>query len=127
VIRDPTNPMSPRIQQHVERLVRSRVEILDESNRKRAYQQPPASDYNDAKRQKMDNAVAQIQIPLLPPGSHSLAALFTVTNNAGLAGFDALQIPLELAAKINVKALATTSPRVLGQVIIVSMLVSLIR
>ncbi|KAK3341242.1 hypothetical protein B0T25DRAFT_335481 [Lasiosphaeria hispida] len=113
--RDPSNPMAPRIQQHVDRLIRSRAEIFDEANRKRAYAQPPTAEYSEAKRQKVDNAAPQLPALSQPPGPQSLAAAFTLTGNAGLQSFDATQVPAALAAKISVMTLATLSQPVLDQ------------
>jgi len=114
LLRDPANPIAPRIQQHIERLVRSRAEIFDEANRKRPFVQPLAADYNDAKRPRMDGApTAQVQH--MVPGPQSLAAVYTLTNNPGLQAFDATQVPAALAAKINVRTLAMMNPQILEQ------------
>ncbi|KAK1755192.1 mRNA cleavage and polyadenylation specificity factor complex subunit pta1 [Echria macrotheca] len=115
--RDPNNPMAGRIQQHIERLSRSRNEIFDDANRKRALVQPPGADYGEAKRQRTDNSAPQFHARPWVPGPQSLAAVFTLTNTPGLDGFDATQVPNELAAKITVKALATTSPQLLSQAV----------
>ncbi|KAK5657130.1 hypothetical protein OQA88_3658 [Cercophora sp. LCS_1] len=115
--RDHNNPITPRIQQHVERLMRSRTEILDEGNKKRGFVQHPASEYNDAKRQRVDAKPAQLQVQPLAPGPQSLAALFTITNNPGLQGFNATLVPVDIAAKINVKILASINPQIFGQAV----------
>ena len=115
--RDPANPMAQRIQQHVERLMRSRADIFDEANRKRGFAQPGTAEYADAKRQKVEPGPAQLQIQPLAPGPQSLAALFTITNNAGLQGFDATQVPVALTARINVKTLAMINPQLLEQAV----------
>ncbi|KAK0632055.1 hypothetical protein B0T14DRAFT_416846 [Immersiella caudata] len=112
--RDQNGPLAPRIQQHIERLFTQRKEIFDEANRKRAFVQPPAADYNDAKRPRTDSGIAPpVQRPA--PGPQSLAAVYTLTNNPGLQAFDATQVPAALAAKINVRTLAMTNPQVLEQ------------
>jgi len=97
-IRDATNPMTPRIQMHLEKL---------DANRKRALAQPPAAEYSGAKRQRVDESVPQVQVRPLAPGPQSLAAIFTLTNNPGLQAFDASQVSAPLAARININALAT--------------------
>ncbi|KAK3300101.1 uncharacterized protein B0H64DRAFT_7181 [Chaetomium fimeti] len=111
--RDPNNPLSGRIQQYVERLMRSRAEIFDEAGRKRALADQTATGYGDAKRQKVEAGVPQFSVPPLGPGPHTLAGVFTLTNNAGLQAFDATQLPANLAAKIGVRTLAALDQNVL--------------
>ncbi|KAK3309660.1 uncharacterized protein B0T15DRAFT_11088 [Chaetomium strumarium] len=111
--RDPGNPMAGRIQQYIERLIRSRAEIFDEAGRKRALADHAAASLGDAKRQKTEGGLAQVVIPPLGPGPHTLAAVFTLTNNLGLAAFDATQLPVNLAAKISVRALVALDKKVL--------------
>ncbi|KAK4136682.1 hypothetical protein BT67DRAFT_187943 [Trichocladium antarcticum] len=112
--RDPNIPMSGRIQQYLERLMRSRAEIFEEAGRKRALPaDQAASNYSEAKRQRVDSGVSQFAVPPLGAGPHSLAALFTLTNNAGLQAFDATQVPADIAAKIGVRTLATVNQQVL--------------
>ncbi|TPX16566.1 uncharacterized protein E0L32_003860 [Thyridium curvatum] len=108
--RDPNHPLAPRIQQCIERLVRSKTEIFDDTSRKRALAETAA--YGDAKRQKVEaEAPAQFQVPPLGPGEHSLAAIFTLTSNPALRAFNASLVPAELAAKVSVSTLAGTDPR----------------
>ncbi|KAL2129095.1 hypothetical protein VTI74DRAFT_8258 [Chaetomium olivicolor] len=111
--RDPHNPMSGRIQQYLERLMRTRAEMLDEAGRKRALPDQVAAIQGEAKRQRGEGAVAQFTIPPLGPGPHSLASVFTLTNNLGLQGFDATQLPANLAAKISVRTLAVVDQQVI--------------
>lgn len=116
--RDPSNALAPRIQQHVERLVRSRAEIFDDSNRKRALAPPPANEYDNAKRQKVNGEPQQAApVPVWTPAPQSLAAVFSLTNIMGLQGFDATQVPAALTAKINTKCLASMSPQVLDHAV----------
>jgi symplekin len=112
--------MSGRIQQYLERLMRSRTEIFDEAGRKRALADHTAAAYGDAKRQKLEGGVAQVSIPPLGPGPHTLAAVFALTSNLGLQGFDATQLPANLAARISVSALATLDEQVLNFAVAVS-------
>ncbi|KAK1830337.1 mRNA cleavage and polyadenylation specificity factor complex subunit pta1 [Podospora conica] len=118
VKRDPTNALAPRINQHIDRLMRSRAEIFDDSNRKRAYAPPPANEYDNAKRQKVNGEQPQTA-PAKPwtPGPQSLAAVFSLTNIMGLQGFDATQVPAALTAKINTKCLASMNPQVFDQAV----------
>ncbi|KAK4160965.1 putative Pre-tRNA-processing protein [Cladorrhinum sp. PSN259] len=104
-----------RIQQYIQRLDRSRIEIFDEAGRKRALADQGAAQYGDAKRQRTETpAVAPpVSIPPLGPGPHTYASLYTITNNPGLQSFDATQVPSQLATRIVVKALASIDQRVL--------------
>lgn len=61
----------------------------------------------------MESGIPQVSIPPLGPGPHTLAAVFTLTNNLGLQGFDAAQLPANLAAKISVRTLAALDQHVL--------------
>ncbi|OLN97126.1 mRNA cleavage and polyadenylation specificity factor complex subunit pta1 [Colletotrichum chlorophyti] len=115
--RDPHNPLAPRIQQHVERMMRMRNEIFDESGRKRAYE-AQYRDGVDPKRQRMAPQVAstpQIQVTPLPPGPHSLGDVFTLTGSEGLKAFDVATLPPALAAKISITTLLRTDPQLLAK------------
>nr|CDP22686.1 Putative Pre-tRNA-processing protein [Podospora anserina S mat+] len=121
--RDPNNQHSGRVQQYVERLMRSRAEIFDEAGRKRQLADQAAAQYGDLKRQKMQDASAAAPepaapaqpavIPPLAPGPQTLAAVFTLTNNPGLQAFDATSIPANLVAKIVARTLNTLDQSVL--------------
>lgn len=120
---DPQGPMALRIQQYVERLIRSRTEIFDEAHRKRG----PAElvDGPDpAKRQKVGAAVAapitNLVIPPFSPGPHTIAELFTITQDKGLI-FDVAQIPEELVASIGVALMSQLDEGLLNQAIKVSL------
>ncbi|KAK3336883.1 hypothetical protein B0T19DRAFT_53771 [Cercophora scortea] len=115
--RDPNNPMSGRIQQHVERLMRSRAEIFDEANRKRALGEQGAAGYNDAKRQRVEVGPPQPQVQPLAPGPQSLAAVFTLTKDQGLQGFDVTQVPAAFASRVNVRTLIGIDQQILDQAI----------
>jgi symplekin len=112
--------MAGRIQQYIEKLMRSRAEIFDEAGRKRALADQAAAPFGDAKRQKVEGGAAQFSIPSLGPGPHTLAAVFTLTNNLGLQGFDASHLPANLAAKISVRTLEALDQHVLDFAIGVS-------
>lgn len=111
--RDPHNPMVPRIQQHVERVMRLVAETLDETSRKRALEAQQHEVY-DAKRQRTAE-VPQVQIPPLGPGPHSLADIFSLTGAAGLKTFDISQLPAPLVAKMAVTTLARIDPLLLSK------------
>ena len=110
--RDPHNPMVPRIQQHVERMMRMVAETLDETSRKRALEAQQHDGY-DAKRLRTE--VPQVQIPPLGPGPHSLADVFSLTAAAGLKTFDLSQLPAPLIAKMAVSTLARIDPQLLSK------------
>ncbi|KAK1671189.1 mRNA cleavage and polyadenylation specificity factor complex subunit [Colletotrichum godetiae] len=114
--RDPQNPMAQRIQQHVERMMRMRHEIFDESGRKRALEAQQQHEVIEAKRQRMAPQIAttpQIQITPLPPGPHSLGDVFTLTGSEGLKAFDVGTLPTALAAKISITTLLRTDAQLL--------------
>ncbi|KAL1897887.1 hypothetical protein Sste5346_003739 [Sporothrix stenoceras] len=128
--RDPNNAFNPRIQQYVERLMRSRAELLDDAGRKRALADQQAAAYGggggDAKRQRMASGAAAAaaavpqplqEIPPLGPGPKSLADIFALTNNPQLRAFNTSNVPLELAAKISVSTLARVDPQLLSRAI----------
>ncbi|KAK5990539.1 mRNA cleavage and polyadenylation specificity factor complex subunit pta1-like protein [Cladobotryum mycophilum] len=110
--RDPHNPIVPRIQQHVETTMRMVAELFD--NRKRPLEQPPPETH-EARRQRVD--AAQIQIPPLGPGPHSLADVFTLIGNDGLRTFDISQVPTGLVARIAVNTLSRLDPHVLARAV----------
>ncbi|CAM1506703.1 Fc.00g063440.m01.CDS01 [Cosmosporella sp. VM-42] len=112
--RDPHNPIVPRIQQHVERIMRTMAEIFDDSGRKRPLEAQQHDGY-DAKRQRL--SPAQVQIPPLGPGTHSLADVFTLIGNDALRTFDISQVPAGLVAKISVTTLQRIDPQVLAKAV----------
>ncbi|KAK3953167.1 hypothetical protein QBC32DRAFT_210791 [Pseudoneurospora amorphoporcata] len=107
--RDPDNPLAPRISQQIQRLMRSRDEIFNEANRKRALPEQAAAGHGDVKRQKTEAAAPQppLRIQPLAPGPHTLAEVFSLTNNTGLQGFDVTVVPAPLTARINIRTLAS--------------------
>ncbi|KAL3964055.1 hypothetical protein ACCO45_001059 [Purpureocillium lilacinum] len=112
--RDPHNPMAPRIQQHLERMVRSVTELFDETSKKRPLE-APQHDGLDAKRQRVVGSHAPI--PPLGPGPHSLGDVFTLITNDELKGFDISQLPVGLVAKVSVTALAGLEPELLSKAV----------
>ncbi|CAN8099045.1 unnamed protein product [Discula destructiva] len=114
VKRDPHNPFAPKITAHVERLIRSRQEILEGAGQKRQLVDQQA--YDGAKRQKVAESAPTQPNPLAPP-ANSLAALFTLSDHAGLQAFDAAQVPAPLAARIAVSVLARIDPQSLTKAI----------
>lgn len=87
--------------------MRSRAEAFDESSRKRALVEPDPG--LETKRQRTAPVTAEPQLIITPlsPGPHSLAEVFTLTQNEGLKGFDVgSAVPAELAAKISITTIA---------------------
>ncbi|KAK1725698.1 hypothetical protein CaCOL14_013339 [Colletotrichum acutatum] len=118
--RDPHNPMAQRIQQHVERMMRMRHEIFDESGRKRAFEAQQQQEGIEAKRQRMAPQIAttpQVQITPLSPGPHSLGDVFTLTGSEGLKAFDVGTLPTALAAKISITTLLRTDAQLLAKAV----------
>ncbi|KAK3398070.1 hypothetical protein B0T20DRAFT_355674 [Sordaria brevicollis] len=107
--RDPHGPLTPRITQAHERLTRARTELLEEASRKRALPVEAVTSPGDAKRQKTEAAAPQppLKIQPLAPGPHTLAEVFSLTNNAGLQAFDVTNVPAPLTARIAVKTLGS--------------------
>ncbi|KAF7927855.1 uncharacterized protein EAE98_000356 [Botrytis deweyae] len=104
--RDPHNPLNGRIQQYVERMMRSKTEIFDEGNRKRGPPEPVDA-LDPAKRQKLGAQVksARLHIPPLTPGNHTIAELFTITTDEALKGFDVALLSEDLVVKIGITIL----------------------
>ncbi|PNY23369.1 mRNA cleavage and polyadenylation specificity factor complex subunit pta1 [Tolypocladium capitatum] len=112
--RDPHNPIVPRIQQHVERTMRTVAEMFDDSGKKRPLESQQ-HDGLDAKRQR----VAGSHVPIRPlgPGPHSLGDVFTIISNDDLKNFDISQLPLALVAKVSVTALAGLDAEALAKAV----------
>ncbi|KAI8630416.1 hypothetical protein F5Y19DRAFT_46079 [Xylariaceae sp. FL1651] len=116
--RDPHNPLVGRMQQHIDRLMRSRAEIFDETNRKRTMVEQPSA--VETKRQRTGTISSQPQIEITPlkPGANTLADVFTFTNNDGLKKFNVSDnIPAPLAAKISVRTIAQLDTEILERAI----------
>ncbi|TAQ83636.1 hypothetical protein B7494_g8040 [Chlorociboria aeruginascens] len=107
-VSDPQNPLAGRIQQHVERLLRSRTEIFDEATRKRGHQ-APTDGLDQAKRQKLGAefkpSVPKLHVPPLAPGSHTIAELFTITSDEALKTFNVGVLSKDLVVKISISLL----------------------
>lgn len=122
---DPQNPLAGRIQQYVERMMRSRTEIFDEANRKRGHVEILPDGLDSAKRQKLGGqganaAAVRFHVPPLAPGPHTVAELFTVTTDEALKTFDVALLSEDLVVKIGVTILQRLDSDVLNQAIEVS-------
>lgn len=116
--RDPHNPLAGRMQQYVERLVRARAEMFDETGRKRAMTDQASA--VEAKRQRTAALSTQPQIEITPlkPGAATLADVFTFTTNDGLKKFNVSDtIPVPLAAKISMRTIAQVDTEILERAI----------
>lgn len=118
--RDPHNPLAGRIQQYVERMMRSRTEIFEEANRKRGPPEP-IDGLDSSKRQKLGAQVSvpapKFHVPSLTPGVHTIAELFTVTTDEGLKTFDASQLSEDLIVKIGIIILQKIDTETLNQAV----------
>ena len=140
--RDPHSSYNQRMQQQIERLMRSKAELLDDAGRKRHQAEQQAG---DAKRQRLASGSAQpqgqpqpqpqqqqqqqqqqmslpqrpliVDIPPLGPPPYSLADVFALTTSPQLRLFNASHVPLELVAKISVSTLARLDPQFLQRAI----------
>ncbi|KAL9085782.1 MAG: hypothetical protein Q9165_007414 [Trypethelium subeluteriae] len=92
-----------RLEQHIQRLQQMRQEI-DGGSRKRAAPAEPTDGLDHAKRQRLGAEVPTPTqggvYPPLPPGPHSVAQLFTLTQDAGATSFDVQQLPIDLIVRI---------------------------
>ncbi|KAI6783719.1 mRNA cleavage and polyadenylation specificity factor complex subunit-like protein [Emericellopsis cladophorae] len=110
--RDPHNPMVPRIQQHVERMMRAVADAFDGTGKKRQLE-ASVEEAQGVKRQRL--VPAEVTIPPLGSGPHSLADVYALTDAAGLRSFDISQVPSPLIAKLAVSTLARIDPQLLDK------------
>ncbi|KAI9702060.1 MAG: hypothetical protein M1836_001404 [Candelina mexicana] len=120
--RNPTGPLAGRIQQYIERLLQSRTDIFDEGSRKRAAPSEPTDGLDNAKRARLGADVSTTpqfnpSMPPLPPGPTSVAQLYTLTSDQGLATFDVQQLPIDLVARITIPILHRVDQGSLDQAI----------
>ncbi|KAF2146618.1 uncharacterized protein K452DRAFT_262560 [Aplosporella prunicola CBS 121167] len=110
--KNPNHPLAPRIQQHIERLHHMRLEIFDETNRKRPAPIEPIDGLDQAKRQRLGADVSgapsrALGAPPLAPGPVSYAQLYTLTQDEGSRNFDVQAIPIDLVVRILVPLLTS--------------------
>ncbi|KAF1832390.1 hypothetical protein BDW02DRAFT_530038 [Decorospora gaudefroyi] len=88
--RNPENPANARIQQFLERMHRTRVEVFDESNRKRPAPSEPTDSLDPAKRQRLvaEPPSRTLSVQPLPPGEVSWRQLYTLNAEGSTANFD---------------------------------------
>ena len=106
------------MQIYIERLMQSRLEMVDDASRKRALPIEPTDGLDNSKRARLDALTPPLmKIPPLPPGPLSLDQLFTLTQDVGLSSFDVKQLPPDLVVKITVPLLAQVNPSMLTQAV----------
>lgn len=106
------------MQQYIERLSQSRLDVFDETSRKRGLPVEPTDGLDNAKRARLGvDTPPLLKIPPLPPGPTSFAQLFTLTEDVGLSSFDVKQLPADLIVKITIPVLARVDPSALNQAI----------
>ncbi|KAE8351229.1 hypothetical protein BDV28DRAFT_23772 [Aspergillus coremiiformis] len=114
--RNPSHPLASKMQQHIERLMQSRLETVDDSSKKRGLPTEPTDGLDNTKRAKLDaESPPLIKIPPLPQGPISYAQLFTLTEDTGLSSFDVRQLPVDLLVKIVVPVLARVDQSAMQQ------------
>ncbi|KAB8271328.1 hypothetical protein BDV30DRAFT_228257 [Aspergillus minisclerotigenes] len=116
--RNPSHPLASKMQQHIERLMQSRIETVDDSSKKRGLPTEPTDGLDNSKRAKLDaESPPLIKVSPLPPGPVSYSQLYTLTEDAGLSSFDVKQLPVELLVKIVVPVLARVDQSALQQAV----------
>ncbi|KAL5121279.1 hypothetical protein ACEQ8H_000747 [Pleosporales sp. CAS-2024a] len=88
--RHPENQINGRIQQYLERMHRTRIEVFDESNRKRSAPVEANDGLDPAKRQRITaEAPSKARsIPPLPAGEVSWRQLYTLSPEGSTVNFD---------------------------------------
>ena len=88
--RNPEAQINGRIQQFLERVHRARIEVFDESNRKRPAPVEPTDGLDQAKRQRVTAEAAgrPAAVPSLPPGPVSWRQLYTLNPEGSTVNFD---------------------------------------
>ncbi|KAI9788445.1 MAG: hypothetical protein M1816_006881 [Peltula sp. TS41687] len=116
---NPNGPLAPRIHQYIERLIQSRMEMMDEGSRKRGLPVEPTDGLDQSKRVRLGAEVPdkKLQIPPLPPGPISVAQLFTLTPDTALSSFDVKQIPIEMVVQIALPVIYRLSQGLLDQAV----------
>lgn len=94
-----------------------RVELFDESQRKRAAPIEPTDGLTQAKRQRLGADI----VPPLPPGPVSYAQLYTLSADDGAKNFDVQAIPIDAVVSILVPILMSIDEGQLNNAINVSL------
>lgn len=118
--RNPENPVNGRIQQFLERMHRTRIEVFDESNRKRPAPTEPTDGLDHAKRQRLvaEPPSRTPSVQPLPPGEVSWRQLYTLNSEGSTANFDVQNFKdPEQLLRIVVPVLQSVNPQKLEQAI----------
>lgn len=122
ISRVPGHPFTGKIQHYIDRLQQARLEVLDDTSRKRGLPAEPVDGLDNAKRARLDAQTPPLlKIPPLPSGPISYAQLYTLTEDVGLSSFDVKQLPSDLVVKIAVPILARIDASLFNQAIGVSL------
>ncbi|GFN20191.1 hypothetical protein AtubIFM55763_010814 [Aspergillus tubingensis] len=114
--RNPNHPLAGKMQQYIDRLMQSRIEVADEASRKRGLPTEPTDGLDNTKRAKLDaETPALIKVPPLPPGPISYSQLFTLTEDRELSNFDVKQLPTDIVLKIVVPLLGRVDQSMMQQ------------
>ncbi|OQD78533.1 hypothetical protein PENDEC_c001G04934 [Penicillium decumbens] len=112
------HPLLGRMQMYIERLMQSRLDVVDESSRKRTLPSEPTDGLDSAKRARLGAETPPLlKVPPMAPGPASFDRLFTLTQDIGLSSFDVKQLPPDLVVKIAVPLLAQVNPSLLTQAV----------
>lgn len=117
--RNPNHSLTMKMQQYVDRLMQSRLDMVgEEGSRKRGLPSEPTDGLDNAKRARLDAETPPLlKIPSLPPGPLSYAQLYTLTEDAGLSSFDVKQLPPDIVVKIAIPILAHIDQSAFSQAI----------
>lgn len=103
---------------YIERLMQSRLDVVDEGSRKRTLPSEPTDGLDSAKRARLGAETPPLlKVPPMAPGPASFDRLFTLTQDIGLSSFDVKQLPPDLVVKIAVPLLAQVNPSLLTQAV----------
>ncbi|KAJ6120302.1 hypothetical protein N7523_004582, partial [Penicillium sp. IBT 18751x] len=116
--RNQNHPLFGRMQVYIERLMNSRLDVVDDASRKRGLPSEPTDGLDSAKRARLDAETPPLlKIPPMAPGPASIDKLFTLTQDIGLSSFDVKQLPPDLVVKIAVPLLAQVNQSLLTQAV----------
>ena len=93
---------------YIDRLERSRLEMFasESASRKRGLPVESTDNSDPSKRRRVELGMPrQVDPPPLPPGPHSYAQLFTLTDDQALANFDVTRLPQDLITKVTLAIL----------------------
>ena len=109
--------MAGRIKVYVDRLIQTRMDVLEESgSRKRGVPSEPTDGLDNSKRRRLGAELPErSDIAPLPPGPNSFKDIFTLTKDPGLANFDVTSLPFDLMTRITLPILQRIDQQALNQ------------